>query len=93
MTGFTLEYKNTKHQVARGTRPDAATRDALLLYKHASFLRATYQIRLLIFMTLQRGLKLRILVSRRTKLHPALRELVSAHRHVKVERSKPEESE
>jgi hypothetical protein len=93
MTGLSVDYKQTRHQVARGTRPDARAHDALLLYKHVSFLRATYQIRLLTFMTLQRGLKLRIIVLKRTKLHPALRDLVSAHRHVKVERSKANESE
>jgi hypothetical protein len=93
MTSLMGDYKNTRHQVARGTRPDAATRDALILYKRTSFLCATYQIRLLVFMTLQRGLKLRIIVPKWTKLHPTLRDLVSAHRHVKVERSKPNGSE
>jgi len=67
-----MDDKKTRHQVARGAFPDAQAHDALVIYKNVSLLRATYQIRLLIYMSLQRGLKLRILVPKATKLHPAL---------------------
>lgn len=53
-----MQYRQTKHQVARGTRPDEETFDRFLLIKRASTLRATYQIRLLASSAVQKGKKL-----------------------------------
>lgn len=86
-----MDFKHTKHQVARGTRPDAIEGDTLILLKRLGLLRATYQVRLLIFMAHQQQLKLRIMLPKAAKLDPALRALVAAHPFVKVERYEPVE--
>lgn len=44
-----VDFRYTKHQVARGTRADSETNDAFYLFKNVSELRLTYQIRLLAF--------------------------------------------
>jgi len=55
-----MEYRYTKHQVARGTRPDADHNNRMLLIKACSELRLTYQIRLLTFQAESRGIKLEL---------------------------------
>lgn len=57
-----IEYRYTKHHFARGTRADAERQDAFFLLKNVSFLRLTYQIRLLASRALQSGRKLVIRV-------------------------------
>lgn len=74
-----MELKQTKHQVARGTRPDAETFNKLLLIKRASELRATYQIRLLTYRAMQEGRKLVVEVPKECKIHSGLRELMKQH--------------
>jgi hypothetical protein len=74
-----MERKQTRHQVARGTRPDAETFDKLFLIKRASELRATYQIRLLTYRASQEGKKLVIEVPKECKIHGGLRELTKQH--------------
>ena len=53
-----MELRQRRHQVARGTRPDAESPTELLLSKPVSELRATYQIRLLTFRAVREGKKL-----------------------------------
>ena len=72
-------FSRPKHQVARGTRPDAETFDKLLLVKRASELRATYQIRLLAYRAVQEGRKLVIEVPKECKVHGDLRELTKQY--------------
>ena len=74
-----MEMRQTKHQVARGTRPDAETFDRLLLIKRVSELRATYQIRLLTYRAIQEGRKLVVEVPKGCKLHSGLLELKRQH--------------
>jgi hypothetical protein len=70
-----IQFFYTKHQVARGSRPDAEAWDALYLIKNVSELRATYQIRLLAYRATQERKKLVIRLPRGAKLHRTLREL------------------
>ena len=59
----------------RGTRPDAESFDRLVLAKHVSLLRATYQIRLLTLRAVHEGKRLVILVPDHCKVHRTLRSL------------------
>ena len=70
-----MEFRETKHQVSRGSRPDAAAHDKIVLIKRCSELRATYQIRLLTYMAKQQGRKLVIELPKESKIHKSLREL------------------
>jgi len=66
-----MEYRQTKHQVPRGTKPDAIKDNKFYLVKKLKILRATYQVRLLIFLASESGKKLIFLVpktSSRTSL-------------------------
>jgi len=57
-----------------------------------SFLRATYQVRLLIALAMERGQTLRIVIPRQAEVHPELRRLVrSLPSVVKIERYEPQE--
>jgi hypothetical protein len=86
-----MEFKQTKNQVARSSRPDADTFDKLYLIKGASELRATYQIRLLIYVAVEQGKKLIIKVRKDCKIHESLRELAKQYsKNVKIERVKIE---
>ena len=55
-----MKHRYTKHQVARGTLPDAENRTTLFLLKNVSQLRLTYQIRLLTFRAIDTQRKLAI---------------------------------
>ena len=55
-----MELKYTRQQVARGSRADAERFNVLYLLKSASKLRATYQIRLLLFRAVKSGEKLEL---------------------------------
>ena len=75
-----MEIRYTKHQVARGTRPDAETSDnKLWLIKRVSELRATYQIRLLTFRAVQEGRKLVIEAPKGCRVHRRLRDLTKQY--------------
>ena len=74
-----MEYRYTKHQVARGTRADAECNDAFFLLKNVSSLRLTYQIRLLAFRAKHSGRKLVIRIPSASKLHPTLRAFQKEH--------------
>ena len=71
-----MNYRQTKHQVARGAFPDAQSGDKIYLFKNVSTLRATYQVRLLTYLASEAGKKLIIDVPSRFKLHPSLRQLM-----------------
>ena len=70
-----MNYRQTKHQVARGAFPDAQNQDKIYLFKNVSTLRATYQVRLLTYLAAEAGKKLIIDVPPHCKLHPSLSEL------------------
>ena len=83
-----METRQTRHQVARGTRPDAETFDKLLLIKRASELRATYQIRLLTFRAMQESKKLVIEIPKHCKVHGSLRTLTKQYpRNIRIART------
>ncbi|WP_408891318.1 hypothetical protein ACJ2CR_16940 [Myxococcus faecalis] len=71
---MTLKY--TRHQVPRGTRPDAETNDKLYLIKSVSILRATYQIRLLAFRAVEIRKRLVLVVPKHCKFHSSLKTLI-----------------
>jgi hypothetical protein len=71
--------KQTKHQTARGTRPDAARGRELILFKNLSDLRLTYQIRLLTYLASQKGLILSIYLPEDAIVHPDLAAFCSEH--------------
>lgn len=69
-----FEFKQTRHYVARGARPDVETGREYILIKASMSLHATYQVRLLAFMAQRDGRKLRIMRPG-SKLEPDLRDL------------------
>lgn len=71
-----MEFRYTKHQVARGALADAESQDKLFLFKNVSTLRLTYEIRLLAFRASQQGKRLVIQVPKHCKIHHSLREFV-----------------
>jgi hypothetical protein len=82
-----MNTRQTKHQVARGTRPDAERNDALFLVKNVSSLRLTYQIRLLTYRALELRKKLRIRVPKHCTIQPSLANFQKEHSGlVKIER-------
>ena len=70
-----MNYRQTKHQVARGAFPDAQNQDKIYLFKNVSTLRATYQVRLLTYLAAEAGKKLIIDVPSNFKPHPSLSQL------------------
>lgn len=82
-----MEYRYTRHQVARGARPDATDGGDWVLLKWVSELHLTYQIRLLTFAAAQQRARLTIKVPRRCKLSPPLRDFLKQHKgFVKLQR-------
>jgi hypothetical protein len=71
-----MDSINGRTGLPRGTRPDAETADKAILIKRVSEMRATYQVRLLAFMTLQSGKKLVIEVPENCVIHKSLRDLI-----------------
>lgn len=81
-----VEYRYTRHQVARGARPDAASGGTWYLIKNVSELRLTYQIRLLTFLAGEQGLRLIIRLPKSSRLSKDLRAFVKVNSAVlKVE--------
>lgn len=72
-----LRFEYTKHQVARGARPDTEVGDRLYLLKKVPLLRATYQIRLLAYRASQEAKKLVIRGPRNLRADKSLRELMA----------------
>jgi len=82
-----MEYRYTRHQVARGSRPDAVSGNTWYLMKAASLVRLTYQIRLLTFMAAERGARLVIRVPGSSGVSADLRAFTKANSRVlKVEK-------
>jgi hypothetical protein len=82
-----VELRYTRHQVARGSRPDAVVGDTWLLLKLVQELRLTYQIRLLTFGAYQSGVRLLIRVPKGCRFSAPLRAHIKEHKSVvKVER-------
>ena len=83
-----MEFQQTKRQVARGARADAETSDKLFLFKKVSELRATYQIRLLLYRAIKEGKKLVIDMPKASKIHPSLKTLMRDYsKHIQVNRA------
>ncbi len=74
-----VEYRYTRHQVARGARADAESGNIYYLFKNVSSLRLTYQIRLLVFFAQDHGRRLVIRVPSYCKPHPSLRAFQKEH--------------
>jgi hypothetical protein len=66
----------TKHQVSRGTKPDAEVDDKLVLIKSCALLRLTYQIRLLTYRAIESRKQLIIDVPSYCQIHPTLKQFV-----------------
>ncbi len=71
-----MQLKYTRHQVPRGSRPDAETIDKIYVIKNVSMLRATYQIRLLAFKAVESRKKLVLKVPRSCQFHASLRNFI-----------------
>lgn len=71
-----MQVRYTQHQVPRGARADAETTDRIVIIKYVSRLRATYQIRLLAFRSMETGKKLVITVPKHCRIDRTLRELI-----------------
>lgn len=71
-----MEMKYTRHQVPRGSRPDAETIDRIYLIKNVTMLRATYQIRLLAFKAVETHKKLVLRVPPACQFHATLKGLI-----------------
>jgi hypothetical protein len=74
-----MTFRYTRHQVARGSRPDADSHEALHLFKNVSYLRLTYQIRRLTYRALTERRRLVIRVPRSCSLDQALRAFQKEH--------------
>lgn len=75
-----MQFRTTRHQVARGALADLETSSRIYLLKNVSMLRATYQVRLLLYKAVQTGKKLVLRIPRACKLAPELAELRREHR-------------
>ena len=76
-TGCTVRLRYTRHQVARGSRPDAEVGSKLYLLKKTSILHATYQVRLLAFRAQQEHKQLVIRAPVTFNVGPSLRDLMA----------------
>ena len=82
-----IEFRYTKHQTARGARPDNEVEDKLYLIKNVSEMRLTYQIRILADLARRRGQRLVVRLPRQARVHPSLRDFLSLHKEtIKTER-------
>lgn len=75
-----MEFEYTRHQVARGSRPDAISGSTWYLIKNASLLRLTYQIRLLTYAAGDSGAQLVLRVPKGCRLSRPLREHIQANK-------------
>jgi len=84
-----MRFTYTKHQVARGALPDSQDRQRICLVKNVTMMRATYQVRLLMFLASEAGKKLVIFVPQHCKLHPSLNRLIAEFsKTIYIERTK-----
>jgi hypothetical protein len=71
-----LEARTTRYQVARSAMPDAESFNRMYLIKNVSRLRATYQIRLLAFRAVDKGMQLVLRVPNACIFDDSLNELM-----------------
>jgi len=71
-----MEFRNTRHQIARSAMPDAEAFNKMYLIKNVSKLRATYQIRLLAFRAVEKKTKLILRVPVSCEFDRSLDELI-----------------
>src|SRR5262245_12346556 len=76
---MSLNYRYTRHQVARGTRADAERNGTYYLIKNCSVLRLTYQISLLTYLAATKQWKLIIDVPKRCVIDSSLRSFQKEH--------------
>jgi hypothetical protein len=82
-----VEFAMTKRHVARGARPDAEVNNKMYLIEKVSELRATYQIRLLLYRATQEGTKLVLDVPESCVLSGSLKVLIKEYgRNLEVTR-------
>lgn len=82
-----MEFRHTRHQVARGSRPDAEHGMDMYLLKNVSRLRATYQVRLLTYRAAAEGRRLVIRVPKECEISADLRSFVNSNRkHIRLEK-------
>lgn len=75
-----MKAMNTRHQVPRSAMPDATSFNKMYLIKNVSSLRATYQIRLLAFMAVDKGTQLVLRVPAACKFDRSLESLIKTCR-------------
>lgn len=84
-----MEFSYTKHQVPRGSRPDAVVGDNIYLIKYVTAMRLTYQIRLLAWMAQSKNKRLIIRLPQNAIVHQELMEFVRTRiDFVEIERVK-----
>lgn len=71
-----MKIMYTRHQVPRGTRPDAEAMGNIYLIKNVSMLRATYQVRLLAFKAVEERKRLVLKVPKSCQFHSSLKALI-----------------
>jgi hypothetical protein len=74
-----MQIKYTRHQVPRGSRPDAETMDKIYLIKNVATLRATYQLRILLFKAVEYHKKLVLKIPKTCQLHASIKELIKVN--------------
>ena len=74
-----IDYHYTRHQVPRGSRPDTISGGTWYLFKNASKLRLTYQIKMLTFLAKERGARVIIATPKSTRVSNDLRVFVKAN--------------
>ncbi len=83
-----MDYRHTKHQVARGALADMNTYDELILIKLVSEMRLTYQIKMLTFQAIQEEKKLIIELPKYCKIHKSLKTFIKMYpKSIKIERT------
>ena len=83
-----MEFKYTKHQTARRSRPDAEVGEKIYLIKSPSKLFLTYQIKLLTYMAAQRKKKLVLRAPKTTVFDDTLRSFIKENKNlILVERT------
>jgi hypothetical protein len=82
-----MKFKQTRHQVPRGTRADAEKGETLYLLKKVPTLHATYQVRLLAFRAQKEGKRLVIRAPKVFEPAPSLKRLMVENPHlIRIER-------
>jgi hypothetical protein len=77
----------SKKARVRGSRPDAEIGTTFILIKRSSELRATYQIRLLLYRAVQEGKLLLLEIGSDCRIHPTLQELLTKYpKNIKITR-------